>query len=159
MSLEISFARGLNRQSTGDKVYRLGLAVFPRHCRPMNLNFTTLPHEYAICRLPSDATIPDWADGDGLVSVTRADDELSIVCHAERVPSGVNAQRGWSALKVETLADLDEAGVVMGAVTPISSAGLGVFVISTHLRDYLLVRSAELLRAKSVLKTAGHSVD
>jgi len=124
----------------------------------MKLSFTALPDEYAICRLPADAPLPDWADGDGLVSVTRADDELSIVCKEDRVPPGVRPQGGWSALKVETLADLDEAGVVMAAVTPISSVGLGVFVISTHLRDYLLVRTTEMARARTILTTAGHSI-
>lgn len=122
----------------------------------MKLSFTVLLHDYAICRLPADARIPDWADGDGLVSITRADDELSIVCRADRAPT--NADTGWSAIKVETRADLDEAGVVMAAVTPISSAGLGVFVISTHLRDYLMVRTAELPRAMSVLTAAGHHI-
>lgn len=123
----------------------------------MELSFTPLEGEYAITRLPADAPIPDWADGAGLVSITRADDELSIVALAQRAPE--SADRGWVALRVDTLAALDEPGVVMAAITPISNAGLGVFVISTHLRDYLLVRTGEITRVRGVLKTAGHAVD
>lgn len=122
----------------------------------MNLSFTQLPDEYAISRLPADAPVPDWADGAGLVTITRAEGELSIVCPAQRAPA--NADAGWSALRVDTLAALDEPGVVMAAVTPISSAGLGVFVMSTHLRDYLLVRTAEMARVRAALTGVGHHI-
>ena len=123
----------------------------------MKLSFTPLDGPYAITRLPADAAIPDWADGDGLVSITRADDELSIVCAAVRAPE--TADTGWSALRVDTLAALDEPGVVLAAVAPISKASLGVFVISTHLRDYLLVRTTEIARVRTALAGAGHALN
>ncbi|MDB4213449.1 ACT domain-containing protein [Octadecabacter sp.] len=123
----------------------------------MKLSFTSLIGDYAITRLPADAPFPDWMTGDGLVSMTRAEDELSIVCLANRAPDF--ADRGWSALRVDTLAALDERGVVLAAVTPISTAGLGVFVMSTHLRDYLLVRSAEMDAVRTALTSAGHHLD
>lgn len=122
----------------------------------MQLSFSILSGDYAITRLPADAPLPAWLNGAGLISMTRAQDELSIVCLADRAPNG--ADTGWSALRVDTLAALDEPGVVMAAVTPISTAGLGVFVISTHLRDYLLVRTAELPRVRVVLADAGHAL-
>ena len=121
----------------------------------MQLQFLTLPDLYAITRLTADAPMPDWVDGTGLTSVTRADDELSIVCLADRAPDG--ADTGWTALRVDTLAALDEPGVVMAAITPISSASLGVFVISTHLRDYILVRTSEITKVADVLRGAGHA--
>ncbi len=61
-------------------------------------------------------------------------------------------------LRVDPLAALDDPGVVMAAVTPISTAGLGVFVISTHQRDYLLVRAAEMNRVRIALTDAGHTL-
>ncbi|WP_049835989.1 ACT domain-containing protein [Octadecabacter temperatus] len=122
----------------------------------MKLTFTLLSGDYAITRLPADAPIPAWIDQTGLVSITRADDELSIVCLSSGTPT--EADTGWSALRVDMLAALDEPGVVMSAVTPISSAGLGVFVISTHLRDYLLVRTTELSRVRTVLTQAGNTI-
>ncbi len=122
----------------------------------MKLSFSPLSGDYAITRLPADAPLPDWANGAGLLSLTRADDELSIVCLADRAPQ--DADTGWTALRVDTLAALDEPGVVMAAVTPISAAGLGVFVISTHLRDYLLVRTAEIARVRVALTAASHSL-
>ncbi len=123
----------------------------------MKITFSALPNTYAITRLPADHSVPDWVNGPGLSSVTKADDEISIVCLAERAPKDADA--GWTALRVDTLAALDEPGVIMAAVAPISSAGLAVFVISTHLRDYLLVRRYEIDKVKAVLNAAGHRFD
>lgn len=124
----------------------------------MQLSFTQLDGGYAILRLPADAPLPAWADGPGVMSMTRAPDELSITCAEDVVPEEVERSGGWVALRVDTLADLDEPGVVLNAVRPISEAGFGVFVISTFLRDYLLVRRGELDRIAALLQEAGHSV-
>ena len=124
----------------------------------MELTLTLLSQEYAITRLAPDAQVPSWVGTDGLTSITRADDELSIVCHANHVPTGIPTETGWAALRVDLLAQLDEPGVVMSAITPISTAGLGVFVISTHLRDYILVRRNEMDQARLALTQAGHKI-
>ena len=124
----------------------------------MTLTLTRLTGDYAITRLPEDAPIPDWADGVGLVSIIRALDELSVVCLSDRVPTGLDTANGWTALRVDTLAALDTAGVVRDAVTPVSNAGLGVFVISSYLRDHLLIRTADAPRAMAVLAVAGHTI-
>lgn len=113
--------------------------------------------DYAISRLPASMVLPDWVRGEGLVNVTYASDEISVVCLAARVPEGVESAAGWAAIKISTKFDFDEAGVVLSVVRPLSENGLGVFVISTFYRDYLLVRCTELTRARDLLTEAGHS--
>jgi len=120
------------------------------------LDFEELPSDYAICRLPRSAAVPPLDGDGGLLSVTYGDDELSLVCPAGHAPEGAEIEAEWSALRVSTLADLDAPGVVRDAVTPISDHGLGVFVLSTFLRDYLLVRKESLGVAQLCLLQAGH---
>ncbi|NDV99073.1 ACT domain-containing protein [Salipiger sp. PrR002] len=122
------------------------------------LSLVLLPQEHAILRLPPDAPFPDWTGASGCVSLTRAPDELSVVCPAAAVPAGTEGSFGWRAFRVDTLAGLDEPGVVLAAVKPLSEAGLGVFVISTFLRDYLLVSGESLGRAHALLTEAGHRI-
>ena len=122
------------------------------------LDFEELPGEYAVCKLPPGAAPPDLAGSGGLVSVTRAADEISLVCPVRDAPEAAEVEAGWTALKVSTLADLDQPGVVRAAVSPVSDQGLGVFVLSTFLRDYLLVRSETLGVALIRLLLAGHRV-
>ncbi|NMM43190.1 ACT domain-containing protein [Rhodospirillaceae bacterium KN72] len=117
-----------------------------------------LPHGYSISKLTPGSPAPDWALGDGCVSVTAVEDETSIVCRSDRVPDGVARSDGWTAVKVTTLFELDEPGVVLAAVKPISQAGLGIFVLSTYYRDYILVRTAEMDRAVRLWTDAGHQI-
>ena len=123
-----------------------------------SLLLAPLPHGYSISKLPPGSPAPDWAFGDGCVSVTVVEDETSIVCRSDRVPNGVETSSGWTAVKVTTRFDLDEPGVVLAAVKPISQAGLGIFVLSTYYRDYILVRTAEMERAIRLWTDAGHEV-
>ncbi len=122
------------------------------------LKLDLLPGSYSIVRLPPECPVPDWAFGEGCVSVTMVDDELSIVCRTERVPPAVEGSDNWAAIKVDTKFDLDAPGVVLSAVRPVSEAGLGIFVISTFYRDYILVRQSELTRVVALQRQAGHEV-
>ncbi len=122
------------------------------------LDFEELTGDYAVCKLPPDAPPPDLGGSRGLFSVTRAADEISVICPAEDAPPVAEVEAGWTALKISTLAELDQPGVVRAAVSPVSDHGLGVFVLSTFLRDYLLVRTETLGVALTRLLEAGHRV-
>lgn len=123
----------------------------------IKLELTPLEGDYAICFLPANSPVPDWGrSGEGFVNVSHCEDELSIVCRADKVPSDIKQEAGWTAIKLNNLLGLDEPGAVLSAVKPISTAGLGVFVISTYYRDYLLVRSDQFETVTTLMLEAGH---
>lgn len=134
---------------------------------PLSIDLRALPGDYAVCRLPADATLPAWVAGPGFVNVSFCDDELSIVCRRDRVPADATSvlpddgrcDDGWTALKLTGTFAFDETGVVLAVVRPLSEAGLSVFVVSTFERDYLLVRSADLTAAHALLTGAGHRLE
>lgn len=115
-----------------------------------------LPGDYAVSRLLQDDPIPAWADGEGFVSISRSDEELSILCRAERVAPDVRQDAGWACLKLQGPFAFDETGIVLSVIAPLSNAGLGVFVVSTFDGDHLLVKRADLDRARALLAEAGH---
>ncbi|KAE9630485.1 GNAT family N-acetyltransferase [Parasedimentitalea maritima] len=117
-----------------------------------------LPGDYAVSRLAAGSDTPDWVNGPGLVTVTSAEDETSILCLRERVPAEVKQSAGWTAIQVSNLFDFDEPGVVVAATRPVAEAGLGIFVVSTFDRDYLLVRQDSLHRAELAWLGYGHRV-
>jgi len=48
---------------------------------PTKLSLSVLPEQFAVCRLETNAKIPEWAIGKDIFSaITRTKDELSIVC-------------------------------------------------------------------------------
>lgn len=122
------------------------------------LVLSVLPGRLAVCRLAADAPIPEWAHSGAFVSVTRAADELSLVCSENSVPDSVLAVRGWRALKVAGPLDFALAGVLAALVVPLAEAGVSVFALSTYDTDYVLLREADLPHAMTALEHAGHRV-
>lgn len=118
----------------------------------MGLKLIVLPDVLAVCRLPPDAALPAWIDTSaGFLTISRTEDELSLVCDLDRVPGGVRAERGWRAFKVEGPLDFALTGILAALATPLAEAGISIFAISTFETDYLLVRETELERAVAVL--------
>ena len=111
---------------------------------------------YSVCRLDPSAPIPAWADGEGFVSISRSDDELSIVCRAERAPDEVKQDSGWACYKFVGPFAFDETGIVSSVIGPLSDASIGIFVVSTFDGDHILIKQVDIARAEPVLSASGH---
>jgi uncharacterized protein len=121
------------------------------------LDLTLLHESLAVCRLPSQAAIPDWATGT-FVAITRTPDELSIVCAADAVPDAVRSEGPWRAFVVAGPLDFALTGILAAIAGPLAEAGVPIFAISTFDTDYVLVRAADVNRAIEALRAAGHRV-
>ncbi|ESZ62634.1 ACT domain-containing protein [Mesorhizobium sp. L103C131B0] len=117
-----------------------------------------LTGRYAVSRLEAKDSIPGWADGPGFVSITRTEDELSVVCLQDRVPAGVKHDRDWVALKLQGPFAFDETGIVLSVIKPLSESELGIFLVSTFDGDHLLVKAKDEAAARGLLVAAGHTL-
>ena len=124
----------------------------------MSLSLSVLSGEYAVCRLDPHAAPPAWAFGGELWSVTRTPDELSVVCAAGQVPAGVQAAKGWTALKLHGPFDFGLTGILASVLNPLRDAGVGIFALSTFDTDYVLVAREQVDEAVAALRDAGHAV-
>ena len=125
------------------------------------MDLALLAQELAVCRLPAEDDVPAWAWRGEFVSITRAREELSVICAAGAVPadgSGLRADRGWRALVVTTPMDFDVVGVAAALTRPLADAGISVLAVATHDTDYFLVKDDRLADAIDALLAAGHSV-
>ncbi len=123
-----------------------------------SLPLTLLSDVLAVCRLVPDAPLPAWAAGPGFVSITRTDEELSIVVRQDRVPANVAAVVPWRALKVQGPLDFALTGILAALTAPLAQAGISLFAIATYDTDYILVREERPEAAINALTTAGHRV-
>ena len=121
------------------------------------LKFSRIPGSFAVCRLPSNLPIPDWATQGAVFSITRTPDELSVVCLEVQVPASVQHENDWGCLKLEGPFPFAETGILTSFVQPLSDRAIPIFALSTFDTDYVLVKSAWLERAIATLKDAGHS--
>jgi hypothetical protein len=119
----------------------------------MSLVLRLLDGELAILHLQSDAAIPSWLSFSAkpLVSVTRTADELSIVCPSNDVPGGVACEAGWRAFRVQGKQDFSAVGILSSILSPLATASISIFSISTFDTDYILVRADVLETATTVL--------
>lgn len=118
--------------------------------------FRALPGLYAVSRLSPDAAVPGWATGP-FINITFTDDELAIICPAERVPLEVRAERDWRVLKLVGPFPFTAVGVLASLATPLARAGISLLSIATYDTDYFLVKSDVLEDAIAVLVAAGHT--
>lgn len=125
---------------------------------PRELRLSLLAGTLAICRLDPGAPHPAWADAPGFRSITRTEEELSVVCDERAVPAGVKAERGWRALKLRGPIPFAETGILAALARPLAEAKIGIFAVSTYDTDYVLVKEGDLDAARAALAAAGHEI-
>ena len=119
--------------------------------------FSVLDGTWVVVRLPPAAPVPTWAfRGNSFTSITRTVDELSIVSPESLVPSDVQAERGWSILKVHGPFPFEQVGVLASFAAPLASRKMSLFAVSTFDTDYILIKSVDLAAASECLIAAGH---
>jgi len=122
-------------------------------------NLLLLPETYAVCRLEKDAPAPDWGTRGLFFSVTRTEEELSVVCPDAQIPEGVKREGGWKVLKVEGPLDFSLTGVLASLTAPLAREGISVFALSTYDTDYLLVKKDKLEEAIQALRGEGYAIN
>lgn len=123
------------------------------------LAISVLPGRLAVCRLDPGEPVPAWAASGSLVSVTRTEEEVSVVCAEDAVPAGVRCEQGWRCLRIRGPLAFPETGVLSSVIAPLAHAGVSVFVVSTHDTDNILVKEERLGAARAALVAAGHSIE
>jgi uncharacterized protein len=122
------------------------------------LKFRWITGQFAVCRLPADAPLPDWASTGVFTSVTRTADELSIVCLAENLPPGMTSEAHWICFKLEGPFAFSQVGILASFIDPLAAAGVPVFAISTYDTDYVLIREEFAGVALHTLGETGHEL-
>jgi hypothetical protein len=122
------------------------------------LRFSRIPGRFAVCRLPANAPLPEWAWSAPFASVTRTADELSIVCAANGVPQQHEPATPWVCLKIEGPFSFSAVGVLTAFIGPLAETGVPIFAISTFDTDYVLVGEGYVETALRALADAGHKL-
>ena len=123
-----------------------------------NLSLQILPDRMAVCRFEPTASLPDWIDVSGFCSITRSEEELTIVCRETRLAPGTTCESGWRCFRVQGVLDFSEIGIIFSITQPLAKSGVSVFVMSTFDTDYFLVKEKDLPKAIDALTAAGHEI-
>jgi uncharacterized protein len=109
----------------------------------MPLKFRRLPASFAVCRLAPDAAVPASIANatPSFTSITRTDEELSIVCPVHYAPKSAKCESPWTCFQLEGPFPFALTGVLASFLDPLARSGVPIFAISTFDTDYILVKS------------------
>ncbi len=124
----------------------------------MNIQLLLLTSYLAVARLDPEDDIPSWAlTRKHFLSITYTEDELSIVCDRQLIPTDVLCETDWRALKIVGPLDFSLVGILAPIATLLAQQAIPIFVLSTFDTDYILVKDNMLARAKKTLQQAGYN--
>lgn len=118
----------------------------------MKINMKLLSGKYAVCRFNKGQEIPTWALQSNFFSITKTEDELSIVCNEEDIIEECKCEKGWNIFKVEGPLDFSLIGILSKISSILAEGKVSIFAISTYDTDYILVKEKDLESAISILK-------
>lgn len=122
----------------------------------MKYQFKILEDLYSICKLPPNDDIPDWMNINKFYSVTKTDEELSILCVQQNIPNDIECEKDWKVLKINSKLDFSLVGVISQISKLLAENSISIFVISTFDTDYICIKEKDLLKSIEILKQAGN---
>lgn len=122
------------------------------------LTLKLLKDTCGICRLEKDSQIPSWAFDGEFYSITKTDDELSIVCLEKNIPSDVKYESGWKVFKIQGSLDFSLIGILSKISGLMAENNISIFAVSTYDTDYILIKEEKLENAVKVLENDIYNV-
>ena len=119
----------------------------------IKLSLSVLHDRLAVCRLDKNDNIPYWATEGAFFSVSRTNDELSIICSENKVPENIKSEKNWIALKVIGPLDFSLTGIFASLANALAEAKISILAVSTFDTDYILVKSRNLEKTVKVLSS------
>jgi hypothetical protein len=124
------------------------------------LTLDLLEGNFVICRLSPSSTLPSWAFAGPFISITKTDDELSIITIDDnRLPKDIKYERNWKCFKFKGPFPFDMTGVLASILQPLAKAEIGILAVSTFDTDYVMIKDKYLEIAVDILKQNGHTVN
>jgi len=123
----------------------------------MKLQLNILENHFTIHRFPTNHEIPNQVYGSQFYSISKTDEELSIVCNSTTQVNSEKSDTDWSCIKVEGLLDFSLTGILAKISTVLAKAEISIFAISTFDTDYILLKSEKLPFAKKALLKSGYT--
>lgn len=125
----------------------------------MKLQLSILENFFTIHRFPPNHVIPKQVYESEFYSISKTEDELSIVCSSSTQLNAEKTEIDWSCIKVLGPLDFSLTGILADISAVLAEAEISIFAISTYDTDYILVKSEKLPGAKEALLASGYTFD
>ena len=122
------------------------------------LRIRLLQGTYAVCQIKDTENILNCFDEKDFFSITKTEDEISVVMLQDKIASDVKVEKDWRILKVEGTLDFSLIGILAKISGILAKNSISIFVISTFNTDYILVKEEKVEKAILVLSEEGYEI-
>ena len=123
------------------------------------LVLSVLLETFTIHKLSPDASTPEEILKSNYYSVSKTENELSLVCSEVIEVQSLQSSKGWKCIKVAGPLDFNLTGILAGISDILAKGNISIFAISTFDTDYILVRTQDLSSARTTLRLAGYKFE
>ena len=124
-----------------------------------NLALSVLSETFTIHKFAPDASMPEEILKSNYYSVSKTENELSVVCSELIEVQSLQSYKGWKCIKVKGPLDFNLTGILAGISDILAQGNISIFAISTFDTDYILVRIQDLPSATTKLRQAGYKLE
>lgn len=121
------------------------------------MKLTVINDIFSIYRLPNNAECPNEVLQSEFYTISKTEDELSIVCSERIEIKGSRVDGGWACIKIVGSLDFSLVGILAQISNTLAENNISIFAISTFNTDYILVKKENLEKAKTALENKGYS--
>ncbi len=116
-----------------------------------------LKDRYKVVKLRPNEIVPKEIFGEKIYSITKTEEELSIVVKSNLNISNGIIEDNWNMIKIMGTLDFALIGILSKITSILANANISIFALSTYNTDYILLKSDKLEKAIEVLKENGYT--
>ncbi len=121
------------------------------------MNLKLLENKYKVVKLEPNENIPlEKILKEDIYSITRTDEELSIVAREDVDIKSDIEEKDWRMIKIDGTLDFSLIGILSKISTILANANISIFAISTYNTDYILLKEDKIKEAIKVLEENGY---
>lgn len=121
------------------------------------MDIKRIEYDFTVCKV-KDYSLVNLEDK--YCFIGKTDEEKSLVCLTERVPSNVMEQEdGWKAFKIQGILDFSLIGILSKITTLLAENNIGIFAVSTYNTDYIFVKEDKYCKALDLMSDAGYRIN
>lgn len=115
------------------------------------MNLKLLKGIYQVIKLEPNESLPNDIINSAFYSLTKTDEEISIVTNNELNIASKNIEKDWKVIKIIGILDFSLIGILSKISKLLADNEISIFVISTYNTDYILVKEKNIDKTIKIL--------
>ena len=120
------------------------------------MTFGLLNNEYSVYKFDIKQTIDTNIFSNDFISITKTEDEISVVAISGSFRNYCEVEANWRILKIIGTLNFNLVGIISKISTILANVGISIFVLSTYNTDYIMVKNEKINDAIRILKEFGY---